>query len=283
MKIRSIRSIYYPLTIPRPERLRRWKRVIGYGQVHVAARGDVSAVLYSLPAPTPETAGKRIAFATDFHYGGSVRDKQLAALAAQHIRGFRPDVLCLGGDLVADAVELGTLPELLELFRDSAPCRLAIPGNWERGKTWLKPNYWDRLYDAAGIRYLCNAGIEWEGFFFYGCDELMNGDPRLPERWPARLFPVLLAHRPDTVIALDSMRALDPVGLILCGHTHGGQVRFPLFGPFYASSQYGCRLDYGLFERRGAKTRMIISSGIGNRSLGLRFRCRREVVLVEFT
>ena len=283
MKIRSIRSIYYPLTIPRPERLRRWVRKIGYGQADVVARGKVSAVQYLLPAPSPGTAGKRIAFATDFHYGGTPRDRELAALATEHIRTFRPDVLCLGGDLAADAVELDVLPELLEQFRDCAPVRLAIPGNWERGKTWLAADYWQRLYGASGICYLCNSGVECGEFYFYGCDELMNGDPRLPERWPAVRFPVLLVHRPDTAIALDSLRALDPVLLILCGHTHGGQVRFPLFGPLYASSRYGCRLDYGLFERHGAGTRMIVSSGIGNRSLRFRFRCRREVVLIEFT
>ena len=282
MKNRSIRSIYYPLTIPRPERLRRWMRKTGYGQTRVIAEGPVSAVLYTLPAPSGEVAGRRVAFATDFHYGGSAHDGRLASLAAEHIRNFRPDVLCFGGDLTADAIELDTLPQLLEQFRGCAPLQLAIPGNWERGKTWLEPDFWNKQYDAAGIRYLCNEGVEYKGFYFYGCDELMNGDPRLPDRWPAGLFPVLLAHRPDTAIALDSLRALDRVGLILCGHTHGGQVRFPLFGPLYASSRYGCRLDYGLFERRGAETRMIVSSGIGNRSFGMRFRCRREVVLVEF-
>lgn len=282
MKIRSIRSIYYPLTIPRPERLRRWGRKIGYGQARVIAGGEVSAVHYTLPATSGEIAGCRLAFATDFHYGGNVYDNRFATQAAEHIRSFRPDVLCFGGDLTADAVELDSLPQLLEQFRDCAPLQLAIPGNWERGKTWLEPDFWKSLYAEVKIRYLCNEGIEYKGFYFYGSDELMNGDPRLPSRWPTGLYPVLLAHRPDTAIALDSRRALDRIGLILCGHTHGGQVRFPLFGPLYASSRYGCRLDYGLFERRGAGTRMIVSSGIGNRSFGMRFHCRREVVLIEF-
>ncbi|MBS1370646.1 MAG: hypothetical protein HPZ91_11895 [Lentisphaeria bacterium] len=282
MKVRKIRSIYYPLTVPHPERLRKWTRKIGYRKARVAVPGEVAATLYTLPAPSPETVGRRIAFAADFHYRGTVRDRRLAAKAAEQIRAFRPEVLCLGGDLAADATDLDALPELLEQLRGCAPFRLAIPGNWERGKTWLPAGFWHKLYGAADILYLCNAGVEHNGLFFYGCDDLTNGDPHLPDRWPAGVPSVLVVHRPDTVIALDTLHAIEPVKLILCGHTHGGQVRFPLFGPVYASSGYGCRLEYGLFERRGGTPKMIVSSGISNRSFNLRFNCRREVVLVEF-
>ena len=282
MKLRTLRSIYFPLTVPHPGRLRRWVRSIGYNRVRVVAGGEVTAVLYTLPAASPAIAGRRIAFATDFHYGGSARDRHLATLAAERVREFRPDVLCLGGDLSTDAIELDALPELLEKFRDIAPLRLAIPGNWERGKSWLKAEFWESLYEAAGIRYLCNAGVEYEGFYFYGCDELANGSPHLPERWPSGRFPVLLVHRPDTAIALDTLHALEPGGLSLCGHTHAGQVRLHPIGPLYASSRYGCRLAYGLYQRRNGTTRMIVSSGIGDCSFPLRIGCRREVVLIEF-
>ena len=243
---------------------------------------EVSATRYRLPAPVPGAAGRRLAFVSDFHYRGHPKDRKLADLAVERIRAFSPDFLCFGGDLTSDAAELDTQPELLEKFRDCAPVRFAVPGNWERGKSWLPVSFWEELYAEAGIRFLCNAGAEADCFYFHGADDLAGGDPRLPESWPEERAPVLLAHRPDTVIALDTCHALDPIALILCGHTHGGQVRFPFLGPVYASSQYGCKLDYGLFERRGGTPRMIVSSGVGNRSLSFRFNCRREVVLVEF-
>lgn len=277
-----VRAIYYPLTVPHPERLQRWSRKIGYGSAPVVFSGEVSAVRYAIPAPSPEARGRRIAFAADFHYCGTARDRRLAALAAERIREWQPDVLCFGGDLVADASQLSALSELLEQFRDAAPLSLAIPGNWERGKSWLGDDYWAKLYAGFGIRYLCNSGVDDGGIYYYGCDELACGDPHLPDRWPEGKTVVLLVHRPDTVIALDTFQVLQPVELILCGHTHGGQVRFPFLGPVYASSMYGCRLAYGLFERRGGTPRMIVSSGISNRSFGLRFNCRREVVLIEF-
>lgn len=278
----GVRSIYYPLTVPRPERLRKWARRISYGAVRIVSSGEVCATRYSIPAPFPGAAGRRIAFAADFHYQGNARDRKLAALAAERIREWEPDVLCFGGDLAADASELGALPDLLEQFRAAAPLMLAVPGNWERGKTWLPARYWPDLYAGFGIRFLSNAGVDHGGFLYYGCDDTNNGEPRLPDRWPEGKPVILLSHRPDTVIALDVFRALEPVELILCGHTHGGQIRLPLIGPLYASSLYGCRLDYGLFERLSGPTRMIVSSGISNRSFGMRFNCRREIVQVEF-
>lgn len=277
-----IRSIYYPLTVPHPERLRKWTCRIDYRSARVISGGEVAVTRYTIPAPFPEAHGRRIAFAADFHYRGSALDRKLAALAAERIREWEPEVLCLGGDMVKDAADLDTLPELLGYLRDAAPLSLAVPGNWERGKSWLPTGFWEQQFGRFGIRFLSNAGVEYNGFYYYGCDDFSCGDPQLPARWPRGKPVILLAHRPDTVIALDVSHALAPVELALCGHTHGGQVRLPFFGPLYASSLYGCKLDYGLFEHRGGTPRMIVTSGIGNSSFRIRYRCRREVVQVEF-
>jgi predicted MPP superfamily phosphohydrolase len=282
LKVRKVSSIYYPLTVSHPERVQKWIHKIDYRKAQVVTSGEVAAIRYRLTAPSPETVGHRIAFATDFHYRGTELDRRLAKAAARAIKEFKPDTLCLGGDLAADATDLDTLPELLKLLRDSAKCCLAIPGNWERGKTWLPTEFWQELYAKAGIHYLCNAGMENDKIYFYGCDELTNGEPKLPDHWSTGLPRILLIHRPDTVIALDLFYALESANLILCGHTHGGQVRFPFFGPVYASSKYGCALDYGLFERIGGSPQMIVSSGISSRSFNWRFNCRREVVFIEF-
>ena len=121
MNTRKIRPIYYPLTVPHPERLRKWSCKIDYRSAEVIAAGEVSATRYRLPAPAPGAAGKRLAFVSDFHYRGHPKDRKLADLAVERIRAFSPDFLCFGGDLTSDAAELDTQPELLEKFRDCAP------------------------------------------------------------------------------------------------------------------------------------------------------------------
>ncbi|MCA9128440.1 MAG: metallophosphoesterase [Planctomycetales bacterium] len=91
-----------------------------------------------------------------------------------------------------------------------------------------------------------------------------------------RAFPELrlgLSHSPDQLPWARGL-ALD---LLLAGHTHGGQVRFPLIGPIVAPSRYGSRFASGVFAR--APTLMHVSRGIAG-THPLRWRCLPEVSLL---
>ena len=69
--------------------------------------------------------------------------------------------------------------------------------------------------------------------------------------------------------------------LVLCGHTHGGQVRLPLFGAILTSSQLGKRYEMGLY--REGNTQMYVSRGVGLEGLSaprVRFLAPPEVTLV---
>jgi len=275
-----LRRIYFPMTVPHPERIGNYAHLIKYHQVDAIAHGEVQAVRYKIVTPFPSLAGKRIVFVSDFHYQDTARDRRLAQLAASLADGFAPEVLIFGGDVCAHADDIGVMPQLLKLFRDIGQVRVAVPGNWERGKTWLKRGCWDKIYADAGFAFLSNQALIYDDLYLYGTDDL-RGTPKLPEELLTGRFNILISHRPDTVVALDIRDRLQHFPLILCGHTHGGQVRFPMLGPVYASSSYGCKFDYGLFERRPFGSKMIVTSGVGNLSNILRFNCRREIVLIE--
>ena len=278
---RRLHQHYFPLTVPHPERLVNWRQTVSYSRARVEAGNPVSKVLYKIPAPA--AAGKKIAFLADVHFRGAPADFRVAESAAAAIASFQPDLLLTGGDLVADGCDVGRLPELLKILAGTAPVRLAVPGNWERGKEWIPISLWNKLFEQGGFRFLCNQSWRDDAFYVYGCDDLARGTPRLPGLWPAHQTVILLAHNPDTVIALDAGDAYDGVRLVCCGHTHGGQVRLPGVGSLFTPSRYGCRFDYGEFRRRKTGTRMIVTSGLGNLSLPWRFRCRREVVFIRFT
>ena len=80
---------------------------------------------------------------------------------------------------------------------------------------------------------------------------------------------LLLNHNPD---AKDLLRHYD-WDLMLCGHTHGGQVRLPLIGTPYAPVQ-DKRYIRGLYSWDNRW--LHITSGVGNLH-GVRFNCRPEV------
>ena len=100
----------------------------------------------------------------------------------------------------------------------------------------------------------------------------MGPDPDLAGT-PENAFRLLLSHTPDQI---QRARA-DQIDLMLAGHNHGGQVRFPLFGPVYSPSVYGCRYASGVFWE--APTLLHVSRGLGGRH-PLRINCRPEVTRI---
>ena len=89
-------------------------------------------------------------------------------------------------------------------------------------------------------------------------------------------YTILLAHRPelfDTYVDAG-------VNLVFSGHAHGGQFRLPFIGGLVAPNQgFFPEYDAGLFFE--GVTTMIVSRGVGNSIIPLRFNNRPEIVVAE--
>ncbi len=89
-------------------------------------------------------------------------------------------------------------------------------------------------------------------------------------------YTILLSHRPELFDAYVSCG----VDLVLSGHAHGGQFRLPLVGGLFVPNQgLFPKYDAGLYT--DGSTNMVVSRGIGNSIVPLRFNNRPEIVLVE--
>jgi predicted MPP superfamily phosphohydrolase len=85
-----------------------------------------------------------------------------------------------------------------------------------------------------------------------------------------------LTHAPDVV----SEWFLTGFDLVLAGHTHGGQVRFPLIGALVTNSSLPAALAAGLHEVGSG--RLHVSPGLGaSRYTPIRFLCRPEATLLR--
>lgn len=234
-----------------------------------------------MPAAVPAAVGKKILFFSDLHYSG--KEKELVSEIRSAVSQYAPDLLICGGDFTADAAEVKYLPEVLRSLADAAPCCITIPGNWERGKSWLSQGFWKQFFQQYNWHYLCNEGIkigDWG--WICGSDDINRGTPDTLPVPPEPRQAILLAHRPDTVIHLDWERKLKNYPLSLCGHTHGGQIRLPFAGALTAPSHYWVKFTGGLFGRRSKGPRMIVSTGVHHASFPWRINCRREIILIEF-
>ena len=85
---------------------------------------------------------------------------------------------------------------------------------------------------------------------------------------------LLLSHNPDYVEEITDHR----VGLVLSGHTHGGQVVLPLVGAPRVPSRFGQKYLEGLVV--GPQCQVYVSRGLGTVTPPVRFCCRPEIVLL---
>src|SRR5690606_31801463 len=95
---------------------------------------------------------------------------------------------------------------------------------------------------------------------------------------PSDRYHIVLGHRPD--FALGSVDA----DLLLAGHTHGGQVQIPGFGPLVTLSNIPRAWAAGTVVSLDDDTTLVVSRGLGmERGVAprLRFLCRPELVILD--
>lgn len=89
-------------------------------------------------------------------------------------------------------------------------------------------------------------------------------------------YTILLSHRPELFESYVSCN----IDLVLSGHAHGGQFRLPFIGGLFAPNQgIFPQYDAGLYTN--GNTNMVVSRGLGNSIIPIRFNNRPEIVIVE--
>ncbi len=116
--------------------------------------------------------------------------------------------------------------------------------------------------------------------YLAGVDDVLEGRPRLgdslreiPEGAPI----VLLSHNPDIIVSPQLPR----VDVVLSGHTHGGQIVVPFWGPAHTQVEFLPRKHVAGYFREG-RTHVYISRGLGE-GIPLRFRAGPQITLLHLT
>lgn len=208
------------------------------------------------------------------------------------IRALNPDLILHTGDLLQPRGGLtrkGELPKLAALFATLDPPlgMFTVEGESDTALVNFPP---ERM---GGIRFLnsevadLRAGdlhIRLLGLSLPHSFKRNAVPMPLVDEWLAASAPdaitIALGHRPDFIPPL-----LDkPIDLCLAGHTHGGQVRIPFFGPLTTAS--GTPKEWSRGYRELGQTRMNVSAGIGaSHFMGLpsiRLNCPPEMTLIRF-
>ena len=224
--------------------------------------------------------GMTVAFLSDVHHGPYVPRVYVRSIV-EMTNALRPDLVLLGGDYCHHGPRY-IAPAIEELGRLRASMgRFAVLGNhdhWDGYKLSV-----EALEDAR-IPLLRNSGawidrgsarLRVGGVGDLWCDRpdvgKALGDSTVEDA------SIVLSHNPDVAETLTDPR----VGLMLSGHTHGGQVVVPFYGAPCVPSAFGQKYLRGLV--RGPACNVYIGRGAGTISPPVRLFCRPEVVLLTLT
>jgi len=229
----------------------------------------------------------RILHITDIQ-AGNVGDYQRAVF--EQIKALNPDLILNTGDFL-QVVPPATFDEewdkLFALIKEVNPRygTYAVYGDTEMELYRFKPDTLKPL--VMLLSKTANVPIGERSISLHGLSLTASKS----EEWAIREinqwleestasdFRILLGHAPDYSLAVGDM----PIDLCLAGHTHGGQVRLPWFGPLVFDSAVPKEWARG-FRRIGIPY-LNVSAGAGsNRYKGLppmRFNCPTEMTLIE--
>ncbi|MCC8307549.1 metallophosphoesterase [Bacillus amyloliquefaciens] len=200
--------------------------------------------------------------------------------AAEKINQLKPDLLIFTGDLIDKPHLFNDHQQALAVLQNlEAPFgKLCVYGNHDHGG--YGTNTYKALMEAADFQVLRNGcrqvqltdGSRIELAFL---DDVMLGKPDYEgtlSRLSEDAFSILIVHEPDAALKIGGY----PVNLQLSGHTHGGQVQLPFFGPLI-TPPYGKTYTDGMYTLHD--TAVYVNRGLGTTRLPYRFLARPEITL----
>ncbi len=224
---------------------------------------------------------------------GVLADIQTAGVTDHEHRAFdmvmeqSPDLILIPGDVFQNtrAALKAEMPKLRELFG-----RLHAPGG-----VFLVLGHSDsasdmrRMIEGTEVRLLINeivrTSVRDRSVTIAGLDvRISDGFLRcirkfesIPGQDDVR---ILLSHIPDSVLHASRDTRID---LVVAGHTHGGQIQIPFFGPLVTLSDVPRSVAAGGLHEVDGRL-VYVSRGIGweqGMAPRIRFLCRPEISMLE--
>ena len=226
--------------------------------------------------------GLRIAVLSDIHVDNwSVDDKKLRTIVAR-TNQLQPDLIVILGDYMSSDgwVKSRVDPEVFGPVLKDLRAPLGVYSVLGNHDWWFSGARVRRGLEQNGIKVLENESAQLDvrgtSLWLVGFADLWTRPQRIedtlakvPEGQPL----IGLTHNPDIFPNVPQR-----VQLLLAGHTHGGQVRFPIIGPVIASSDYGDRWVSG--HVFADNHHLFVTTGIGTSIMPVRFGLPPEIVLL---
>ncbi len=195
----------------------------------------------------------------------------------------KPDLILLTGDYLS--IDESDNPRSLADFREmigQLHAKYGIYAAWGNTDPDSEREHW---FDGLGVTVLQNEvtslNIGGQTVRLLGLDKRypISRDraafARLVDQLPEDGVNILLYHTPDL---MPEAAASGKIDLYVAGHTHGGQIRLPVYGAIFTSSIYHKKYEAGFY--REGRTTLYVNRGLGFEGGSMpriRFLCPPEV------
>jgi len=233
---------------------------------------DVHDKVLCHPRLAPALEGLTIGHLSDFHFTGKIK-RDYFEYVIDRANELDVDLMAVTGDIVDKDECIDWIPSTLGQLK----CR--------HGVFFVLGNHDKRVTDVGRLRAtLREAGlieladrsheiqVAGHRIALAGNELPWFGPPSelSSDQLDEQIFRILLSHSPDQ-LQWARLRQFD---LMLAGHTHGGQIRFPIIGPVLSPSLFGVKYASGVFYK--APTLMHVSRGISGLE-PIRINCAPEL------
>lgn len=237
----------------------------------------------------------KIALIADIHLGPYKKEAWVEKIIKK-IKKENPDIVVIAGDNIYNSEyspqEIEYLNPLKKLANEFPI--YAIQGNHEYGigdgssndKNPIINADWSQevktKMESLGVHFMTNdlekLNINDQNFYLFGGDSILAGklDFQNLDNRDESLTTIALIHNPIYLFTTTT----PPIDLTLSGHTHGGQIRLPIFGPIgRVDAQIPTNFYEGLNELKNGD-KILVTSGAGESGPRSRLFNPPEIVII---
>jgi uncharacterized protein len=238
---------------------------------------DVSRHTVRLPRLDPAFDGYVLVQISDIHADGWMNEQRVAEIVGA-INAQSPDAVAITGDFVTSHPITAFMPALAQLQHIATKDGVfAVLGNHDH---WTDADVVRNIIRNNGHVELSNTvhTIRRGGASLHiaGVDDVWEKKANLSsvlQRLPPDGAAILLAHEPDFA---DTSAAMGRFDLQLSGHSHGGQVNLPIFGPPIVPP-FAEKYPIGFYQV--GTMIQYTNRGLGTITPRVRFNCRPEIAV----
>lgn len=255
----------------------------GYSYYIEPNRLIVNETNLTVPHWNPKLNGFKIVAISDVHGGSNYIDEEKIRRLVELANAQEPDLIVLLGDYVSQKagmrsnlkMPMETVADNLQNFKSKYGV-YAVIGNHD---WWYDDQQVRKEFERIGVKVLENetASIQVgdETVWLWGIEDYWR-NRTVPtasfEKIPNKRNIIALTHNPDSVL-----KAPPEISLMLAGHSHGGQVSFPIYGgyPFVNDKRFmkGEAIADG--------KHVFVTSGVGTTGPPIRFGVPPEIAVLN--